>query len=171
MRLEAVPLALTAMASSVLLLSRSPLVRDDDTLEPLEPIIGAFPEGGKTVSGAIHDGDGGSPAHRSSAMGTPVASLVVHLHHEGCRCIASFSGALTATTRSTIDGVADLVADEESVVLDFSRVDVIDDAGAHAIEMLFRLVRVRGAIFRWPNHSRKDDPPPGRKRPFRVART
>jgi anti-anti-sigma regulatory factor len=77
-------------------------------------------------------------------MVMPIASLVVYLHHEGCSCIASFSGALTATTRPTIDGVADLVADEESVVLDFSRVDVIDEAGTHAIEMLVRLVRVHG---------------------------
>ncbi len=74
----------------------------------------------------------------------PVASLVVYLHREAQRCIASFSGALTAGTRATIDGVADLIAGERSVLLDFSRVDVVDAGGADAVEVLVDSVRALG---------------------------
>ena len=73
-----------------------------------------------------------------------MASLVVHLHHEGPRCIASFSGTMTTATRGTIDGVADLIAGEETVVIDLSRADVIDHGGADAMELLVHSVRVRG---------------------------
>jgi len=76
-----------------------------------------------------------------------MASLVVYLHREAYRCIASFSGALTAATRATIDGVADLLAGEQSVLLDFSRVDVIDDGGADALEVLVDSVRAHGGQF------------------------
>jgi hypothetical protein len=86
---------------------------------------------------------------RSSISGTeaPIASLVVYLHREAHRCIASFSGALTAATRATIDGVADLLAGEQLVVLDFSRVDVIDAGGADAVEVLVNSVRAHGGHF------------------------
>jgi anti-anti-sigma regulatory factor len=90
----------------------------------------------------------GRPHERLSSAVTesepPIASLVVYLHREAQRCIASFSGALTAGTRATIDGVADLIAGERSVLLDFSRVDVIDAGGADAVEVLVDSVRALG---------------------------
>jgi MFS superfamily sulfate permease-like transporter len=72
---------------------------------------------------------------------------VVYLHREAHRCIASFSGALTSATRATIDGVGDLLAGERLVVLDFSRVDVIDAGGADAVEILVNSVRAHGGHF------------------------
>jgi MFS superfamily sulfate permease-like transporter len=86
---------------------------------------------------------------RSSASETeaPIASLVVYLHREAHRCIASFSGALTAATRATIDGVADLLAGEQLVVFDFSRVDVIDTGGSDAVDVLVNSVRAHGGRF------------------------
>jgi len=83
----------------------------------------------------------------ASEMEQPIASLVVYLHREAHRCIASFSGALTAATRATIDGVADLLTGEQSVVLDFSRVDLMDAGGADAVEVLVNAVRSRGGHF------------------------
>ena len=87
---------------------------------------------------------------RSSASETeaPIASLVVYLHREAHRCIASFSGALTAATRATIDGVADLLAGEQLVVFDFSRVDVIDTGGSDAVDVLVNSVRAHGTSSR-----------------------
>lgn len=79
---------------------------------------------------------------RSTEPQTP--SLVVSLRRETHRCIASFSGALTARTRATIDGVADLIAGERSVVLDLSRVDAVDAGGADAVEVLVSSVRALG---------------------------
>jgi anti-anti-sigma regulatory factor len=80
-------------------------------------------------------------------METPIAALLVYLHREAHRCIASFSGALTSATRATVDGVADLLAGEQSVVLDLSRVDVIDAGGADALEVLVNSVRAHGGHF------------------------
>jgi len=73
---------------------------------------------------------------------------VVYLHREAQRCIASFSGALTAATRGTIDGVADLLAGERSVTLDLSGVDFIDAGGADAVEVLVNSIRGHGGHFR-----------------------
>ena len=84
----------------------------------------------------------------ASQIDPPIESLVVYLHREAQRCIASFTGALTAATRGTIDGVADLLAGEQSVVLDFSRVDFIDAGGADAVEVLVNSVRAHGGHFR-----------------------
>jgi anti-anti-sigma regulatory factor len=84
----------------------------------------------------------------ASHFDAPIESLVVYLHREAQRCIASFSGALTAATRGTIDGVADLLAGEQSVILDFSRVDFIDAGGADAVEVLVNSVRAHGGRFR-----------------------
>jgi anti-anti-sigma regulatory factor len=94
----------------------------------------------RTVRGRPHE-------PLSSVVGEsepPTPSLVVYLHREAQRCIASFSGALTSATRATIDGVADLIAGERSVVLDFSRVDVVDAGGADAVEVLVDSVRALG---------------------------
>jgi len=74
----------------------------------------------------------------------PIASLVDYLHREAQMCIASFSEALTAGTRATVDGVADLIAGERSVLLDFSRVDVVDAGGADAVEVLVDSVHALG---------------------------
>jgi anti-anti-sigma regulatory factor len=84
----------------------------------------------------------------ASQIDPPIESLVVYLHREAQRCIASFTGVLTAATRGTIDGVADLLAGEQSVVLDFSRVDFIDAGGADAVEVLVNSVRAHGGHFR-----------------------
>ena len=84
----------------------------------------------------------------SSRIDPPIEALVVYLHREAQRCIASFSGALTAATRGTIDGVADLLAGERSVILDLSRVDFIDAGGADAVEVLVNSVRAHGGQFR-----------------------
>jgi anti-anti-sigma regulatory factor len=96
------------------------------------------------MTGGMHDRYGATLSRRATAAEPSIASLVVRLHHQGHSCIASFSGALTATTRATIDGVANLVNGETAVVLDFSRVDVVDDVGAHAVETLVQSVRARG---------------------------
>jgi anti-anti-sigma regulatory factor len=74
-----------------------------------------------------------------------IASLVVHLHRDAQRCIASFSGSLAATTGVTIDGIADLISGEGSVLLDFSRADVVDQGGADALEALVLSIRAQGA--------------------------
>jgi MFS superfamily sulfate permease-like transporter len=84
----------------------------------------------------------------ASPIDPPIESLVVYLHREAQRCIALFSGALTAATRGTIDGVADLLAGERSVILDLSRIDFIDAGGADAVEVLVNSVRAHGAHFR-----------------------
>ena len=56
----------------------------------------------------------------------------------------AFIGALTVTTQATIEGVAGLLAGEQSVVLDFSRVDAVDEGGANAIELVLCSVRMHG---------------------------
>jgi hypothetical protein len=94
---------------------------------------------------AVRDRDDRSLAFRASQTEPPIASLVVYLRSAAERCIASFIGSLTDTTRVTFDGVADLIAGERSVVLDFSRVDEVDNGGADAIEVLVRSIRARGA--------------------------
>ena len=86
-----------------------------------------------------------SPPPRALETAPPIASLVVRLHHDANRSTASFGGSLTETTRLTIDGLADLLAGEASVVLEFSRIDVVDEHGADAVEALIRSLRVRGA--------------------------
>jgi MFS superfamily sulfate permease-like transporter len=95
----------------------------------------------------VHDRRDEPESSSSSESEAPIASLVVYLHREAYRCIASFSGALTSATRATIDGLADLLAGERLVVLDFSRVDVIDAGGADAVEVLVNSVRARGGHF------------------------
>lgn len=72
-------------------------------------------------------------------------SLLVYLHHQEQSCIASFRGALSTATRTTVDGIADLIAGEESAVLDFSGAHVVDDGGADAVEALVHSIRTRGA--------------------------
>lgn len=73
------------------------------------------------------------------------ASLVVYLHRDADHCTASFDGSLTNTARVTIEGLVDLLAGEESVVLDFSRIDMVDNDGSDAIEALIDSIRSRGA--------------------------
>jgi anti-anti-sigma regulatory factor len=84
----------------------------------------------------------------SSELSEPKQSattLLVQLQHDVSSCIAFFSGSITDATRTTIDGVADLLAGEQSVVLDFSRVEEIDSSGADAVATLARSVQARGA--------------------------
>ena len=70
---------------------------------------------------------------------------MVRLHRDANNCTPSFSGSLIDITRVTIDGLADLLTGEESVVFDFSRTDVVDNHGADAVEVLIDSVRSRGA--------------------------
>jgi len=77
-----------------------------------------------------------------------VTSLLVHLRHDVSRCVASFSGSITDATRITIDGVANLIAGEQFVILDFSLVDEVDSSGAEAVAVLVRSVQARGAQLR-----------------------
>jgi hypothetical protein len=95
----------------------------------------------------VHDRRDEPESSSPSETDAPIASLVVYLHREAYRCIASFSGALTSATRATIDGVGDLLAGERLVVLDFSRVDVVDAGGADAVEVLVNSVRAHGGHF------------------------
>jgi anti-anti-sigma regulatory factor len=83
--------------------------------------------------------------HRSSDRESSIPALVVYLYRDADSCIASFNGALTATTRSSIEGVADLITGETRVTLDFSEVDVVDHGGAAAARQLARSVRLRGS--------------------------
>jgi hypothetical protein len=71
-------------------------------------------------------------------------SLVVHLHRDAESCVASFSGSLAGATRVTIDGIAELISGERSVLLDFSRAEVVDQGGADALEALVVSLRVQG---------------------------
>jgi STAS domain len=101
------------------------------------------------MSGAIphrHDGPVSPGASQTGAR--PSGSLLVYLRHEAQNCIASFIGVLTSATRATIDGVVDLIAGEPSVILDLSRVEVVDQGGADAVEVLVNSVRARGGHFR-----------------------
>jgi hypothetical protein len=72
-----------------------------------------------------------------------ITSLVVSLRRNAEHCTATFSGSLAESTQATIDGIADLIAGEESVILDFSRAEVADQGGADAVEVLVRKVRAR----------------------------
>jgi hypothetical protein len=101
------------------------------------------------MSGAIPDQyDGAVSSLASQTEPLPIGSLLVYLRHDAQNCIASFIGALTTATRSTIDGVVDLIAGEPSVVIDLSRVEVVDQGGADAVEVLVNSVRGRGGHFR-----------------------
>jgi hypothetical protein len=100
------------------------------------------------MTGAVHERHDKTKVSLDSETDPPSSALVVCLRHEDRTCIASFSGAITDKTRATIDGVTDLIAGEESVVLDFSRVDVIGKGGADAVDVLVRSVRARGAHLR-----------------------
>ena len=101
------------------------------------------------MSDAIPDRhDGPSSPRASQTERLPIGSLLVYLRHDAPNCIVSFIGALTSATRATIDGVVDLIAGEPSVVLDLSRVEVVDQGGADAVEVLVNSVRARGGHFR-----------------------
>jgi anti-anti-sigma regulatory factor len=107
------------------------------------------------MSTGVQDRHDGSPSLQPSETARPIASLVVRLHRDVNSCTASFSGALTATTRITIDGLAELLAGEESVVLDFSRIDVVDKHGTDAVKVLIDSVRARGThLLMVPSHKR-----------------
>jgi anti-anti-sigma regulatory factor len=97
------------------------------------------------MSVGVQNGIQGSASIPSSETAPPIASLVVHLHRDAQQCTASFGGSLTDTTRVTIDGLADLLTGEESVVLDLSRIDEVDKHGADALEALVETVRALGA--------------------------
>lgn len=97
------------------------------------------------MSGLVHERHDGALSSPNSETEPQLDSLVVYLHLEEESCIASFTGALTIKTRATIDGVADLIAGEKSVVLDLSRLDVVDKGGADALDVLVRSVQARGA--------------------------
>jgi anti-anti-sigma regulatory factor len=101
------------------------------------------------MSGAIPDRHDGSVSPRAPQLEPPpVGSLLVYLRRDAQNCIALFIGALTTATRTTIDGVVDLIAGEPSVVLDLSRVEVVDQGGADAVAVLVNSVRARGGHFR-----------------------
>jgi anti-anti-sigma regulatory factor len=100
------------------------------------------------MSAAIPDRHGVLSPRASQMEAQPISSLLVYLRHDAQHCIASFVGTLTSATRATIDGVVDLIAGEPSVVLDLSRVEVIDRGGADAVEVLVNSVRARGGHFR-----------------------
>jgi hypothetical protein len=101
------------------------------------------------MSSAIPDRYDGPVSPRASRTeAPPIGSLLVYLRHDAQNCMASFIGALTTATRATIDGVVDLIAGEPSVVLDLSRVEVVDQGGADAVEVLVNSVRARGGHFR-----------------------
>jgi hypothetical protein len=93
----------------------------------------------------VDNRNAGSASIRASESATPAASLVVHLHRDANNCTASFTGSLTETTRITIDGLADLLAGEGSVVLDLCGIDAVDKHGADALEVLIDTVRALGA--------------------------
>lgn len=100
------------------------------------------------MSAAIPDRHGAVSPRASRTEPLRTGSLLVYLRHDAQNCTASFIGALTSATRATIDGVVDLIAGEPSVVLDLSRVEVVDRGGADAVEMLVNSVRARGGHFR-----------------------
>lgn len=87
------------------------------------------------VSNAV-DRQRRTPARRASEMELPTPSLVVYLHRQANSCIASFSGALSIATQNTINGIAELIVGEISVLLDFSQVDMVDVNGVDATTML-----------------------------------
>jgi hypothetical protein len=76
-----------------------------------------------------------------------IASFLVYLHraYEGRTCVAEFRGVLIEATLVTMDAVCDLIDQEKSVVLDFTRVRAIDGSGANAMAALARSIRSRGS--------------------------
>jgi ABC-type transporter Mla MlaB component len=88
------------------------------------------------------------PPLRPGAAMQPVASLLISLRYDGRRYVALFRGALTAATRATLDGVADLLVGESSVLLDLSQLDVVDEGGAAALTALVDSVRGHGVQLR-----------------------
>jgi STAS domain-containing protein len=96
------------------------------------------------MSIGLYERDHKSLSSRDSEPEPPTASLVVHLRRNAHSCIASFYGSLTNSTQVTIDGLAGLFAGEESVILDLSRVDVVDEVGEAALQALVQSVRERG---------------------------
>lgn len=97
------------------------------------------------MSTVVPDRRARSLSYQASETEPLRGSLLVYLHHQEQICIASFRGALSTATRTTVDGIADLIAGEGSVVLDFSRADVVDDGGADAVEALVHSIRTQGA--------------------------
>jgi anti-anti-sigma regulatory factor len=100
------------------------------------------------MSAAVPARHGALSPRASQTEALPISSLLVYLRHDAQNCIASFVGALTSATRATIDGVVDLIAGEPSVIVDLSRVEVVDRGGADAVEVLVNSVRARGGHFR-----------------------
>jgi hypothetical protein len=84
-------------------------------------------------------------ARQASETGSPPTALLAYLHRDANSCIASFIGGLTVTTRNAIDGVADLIIGEAAVVLDFSRVDLVDIGGARAAARMIRAILLGGS--------------------------
>jgi anti-anti-sigma regulatory factor len=99
------------------------------------------------MSGSIHDRYDGPLPLACQTKPLPIASLLVYLRHDAQNCIATFVGTLTTATRTTIEGVADLIAAEPSVVLDLSRIEAVDEGGADAVEVLVNSVRAHGGHF------------------------
>jgi anti-anti-sigma regulatory factor len=97
------------------------------------------------MSVGVHNRNQQSASNPPSETALPTGSLVVRLRRDAKQCIASFSGSLTDTTRTTMDGLADLLAGEESVVLDLSRIDAVDIHGEEALEALIDTIRALGA--------------------------
>jgi hypothetical protein len=94
----------------------------------------------------VNETDTNAVPRKPVAIANPDAtSLVVHLHRDADHCTASFYGSLTTGTRLTFEGLGDLLAGEESVVLDFSRIDVVDNDGSEAVDALIDSIRARGA--------------------------
>jgi anti-anti-sigma regulatory factor len=100
------------------------------------------------MSGAVHERKDISPYSSTTEIEPSLGSLVVHLRLKEQTCIVSFSGAITDKTRVTLDGVAELIAGEDSVVLDFSRIDVVNRAGMDAVDILVHSVLSHGAHLR-----------------------
>jgi hypothetical protein len=90
------------------------------------------------------------------------SSLLVHLHRisEGRTCVAEFCGVLTGATLATIDAIFDLIEREDSVVLDFTRVEVVDGRGAEAVAALSHSLRSHGShlVLKAPVWQRKNLP-------------
>ena len=97
------------------------------------------------MSVGVHEGNQGSASIPNSETALTIASLVVRLHRDANQCTASFSGSLTDTTRITLDGLAELLTGEQSVVLDLSRIDAVDNHGADALEALIDTLRAVGS--------------------------
>ena len=97
------------------------------------------------MSVGVHNRNQRSPSIPQSETALKIASLVVRLHRDADQCTASFSGSLTDTTRMTLDGLADLLTGEQSVVLDLSRIDAVDNYGADSLEGLIDTLRALGS--------------------------